>query len=141
MTYLHPQIPLDAHGQQAGVDEHMVPLVLALWERGITTTNCCQGTAEDWNSAYISIAAESLPVFFDLVGDVLEITSHAVARGVNLQFNTCNPEYWGAKCRESVDFAAWRSPDGWRVSGTLRFPPSFLPTLTAAVLEAPACRS
>ncbi len=48
----HPYIMVEYDGESIAIDKLIYPLVTLIWNKGIRTTACCQGDAE--NEAYIS---------------------------------------------------------------------------------------
>lgn len=143
----HPFVHLSAHGQEADIDVGMVDLILALWQRGITTSSCCEGDAaadaEGWPSAYVAIAAEEFPRFLDIAEDVLEPAQYAkrdwfgpgigLAWHLGAQYGTEEHPYWANDMAQRVDCSAWWKDGRWHASFAVRFRHDFIPTLTAAV--------
>jgi hypothetical protein len=123
------------------VDVGMVDLISGLWALGIKTTDCCQGTDEDWRSGYISMEAEHFARFLETFEDDIEIARHARGRGKITDGRGENDQIvgvpvvygWFSHLRESFDASFWHDGERWVVNIALRFPPSFVLALTEAV--------
>lgn len=140
MAYTHEQVPVGVG--DFTVDAGMADLITALWALGIETTNCCQGTDENWRSAYVAMPAPSFTRFLDLFDDEIEIAR--TARAMDLKCSSGHSEGepdghgplidgWHSNMRESFDTSTYHDGSSWVVNVALRFPPSFVPALTEIV--------